>query len=50
MKENRFRLIPVIMTAALILLAFASEVVYLGDFELRFRTRKFNRVLRKRRR
>ena len=46
MKENKFRLIPVIMTAALILLAVGSEVVYLGDFELRFRTRKFNRVLR----
>jgi len=30
----------------LILLAIGAESVYLGDFEFRYRTRKFNRILR----
>jgi len=46
MKEGKLKIIPFILTAFLILLAISAELVYLGDFEYRFRTKRFNRVLK----
>ncbi len=46
MKEGKLKITPFILAAVLILLALAAELVYLGDFEYRFRTKRFNRVLR----
>ncbi len=45
MKKRNFKIVPVIFTVVVILLAMAAESVYLGDFEYRFRTRRFNRIL-----
>jgi two-component system, NtrC family, nitrogen regulation sensor histidine kinase NtrY len=46
MKKGSFKIVPVILTVVVILLAMAAESVYLGDFEYRFRTRRFNRILK----
>jgi len=45
MKGNRNILILGFLTALFILAALISESIYFSDFEYRFRTRKFNRVL-----
>ena len=45
MKGKRYIIILGFLTAVLILAAFISESIYFSDFEYRFRTRKFNRIL-----
>jgi hypothetical protein len=42
---NRFLAWLGITAAALILLAIASESVYFSNFEYRYRTHRFNRIL-----
>ncbi len=46
MKKGNFKIVPVILTVFVILLAMAAESIYLGNFEYRFRTRRFNRILK----
>jgi two-component system nitrogen regulation sensor histidine kinase NtrY len=46
MKEGKLKITPFILTLALIIIAMAAEWLYLGDFEYRIRTGRFNRVLR----
>lgn len=46
MKEGNLKITPFILAAFLILLAMSAELVYLGDFEYRYRTKRFNRVLK----
>ena len=46
MKEDRFKLLSPVLTVVLFLLAVGAEIVYLGDFEYKFRTERFNRILR----
>lgn len=46
MKDGKLKITPFIIAAALILFALAAELIYLGDFEYRFRTKRFNRVLK----
>lgn len=50
MKDRKFRLFPVVLTVVLIFLSIAAEIVYLGNFEFRYRTRKFNRILQEKQR
>jgi hypothetical protein len=50
MKKARFKFIPLWLTVVLILLSIGAESVYLGDFEFRYRTRKFNRILKEKER
>ena len=45
MKGKRAGLILGISTFVLIILALAAETVYFSDFEYRFRTRRFNKIL-----
>ena len=45
MKGNRYILILSFLTAVLVLAALISESIYFSDFEYRFRTGKFNRIL-----
>ncbi|MBN2667213.1 MAG: hypothetical protein JXR67_11935, partial [Bacteroidales bacterium] len=46
MKEGKLKITPFILAVFLILLAMAAELVYMGDFEYRFKTRRFNRLLK----
>ena len=46
MKAIKIKKIPVFLTLILILLAIVAETTYMSDFEFRYRTRKFNRILR----
>lgn len=46
MKEGKLKITPFVLAVFLILLAMAAELVYMGDFEYRFRTRRFNRILK----
>jgi two-component system nitrogen regulation sensor histidine kinase NtrY len=46
MKDGKLKITPVIIAVILVLLAMAAEQVYLGDFEFRFRTKRFNRILK----
>jgi len=46
MKEGRYKIFPPVMTIILFLLAVGAEVLYLGDFEYKYRTNRFNRILR----
>lgn len=46
MKEGKLKITPFILAVFLILLAMAAELVYMGDFEYRFKTRRFNRILK----
>ena len=46
MKDGKLKITPFILAVILILLAMAAELVYLGDFEYRFRTKRFNRILK----
>ncbi len=48
MKKGNFSFLPVILAAVAILLAIASELAYFGDFEYRFRTNRFNRIIKER--
>jgi two-component system nitrogen regulation sensor histidine kinase NtrY len=45
MKGKHYIFILGFLTAALVVAAFVSESIYFSDFEYRFRTRKFNRIL-----
>ncbi len=45
MKESGFKYSLVILTFVMIILAIVAESVYFSDFEYRFRTRRFNRIL-----
>lgn len=45
MREKKYRLFLLISTFVLILLAMAAESLYFSDFEYRFRTKRFNRIL-----
>jgi two-component system nitrogen regulation sensor histidine kinase NtrY len=45
MKENRRRLILVISAVLLLIGAMMAESIYFSDFEYRYRTRRFNRIL-----
>jgi signal transduction histidine kinase len=46
MKEGKLKITPFILAVFLILLAMAAELVYMGDFEYKYKTRRFNRILR----
>lgn len=46
MRSARIRLVLVISTVVLILLSVFAESLYFSDFEYRFRTRRFNRILK----
>ena len=50
MKDGKLKITPFIVAAILILFAIAAELVYMGDFEYRFRTRRFERVLKEKER
>ena len=50
MKDGKIKIAPVILAIGLILLAVVSESIYLGDFEYRFRTNRFNRILKEKER
>ncbi|MCX6254583.1 MAG: ATP-binding protein [Bacteroidia bacterium] len=45
MRDKRLRILLIILTVVLILMAIAAESVYFSDFEYRFRTRMFNKNL-----
>ncbi|HEY5471459.1 MAG TPA: ATP-binding protein [Bacteroidales bacterium] len=45
MSGNRYRIILATLTVVLILTALVAESVYFSDFEYRFRTRMFNKIL-----
>ena len=45
MKGNRYIIFLAFLTAVLIVAALVSESIYFSDFEYRFRTKKFNRIL-----
>lgn len=45
MAINRNKYLPVTLAVVLTIMAIASEFVYFSDFEFRFRTRRFNKVL-----
>jgi len=45
MKENRHRLFLVILTVVIVLAALIAESMHRSDFEDRFRTKRFNRIL-----
>jgi len=45
MKGKKLKITPFILGMVLILFAVAAELIYLGDFEYSFRTRRFNRIL-----
>jgi two-component system, NtrC family, nitrogen regulation sensor histidine kinase NtrY len=46
MKDGKLKITPVIIAAILVLLAMAAEQIYLGDLEFKFRTKRFNRILK----
>jgi hypothetical protein len=46
MKDGKLKISPFILSAALMLFAIAAELVYMGDFEYKFRTKRFERVLK----
>ncbi len=46
MKEKRIRLLLFALTAVVFITALIAESVYFSDFEYRFLTKRFNRVLR----
>src|SRR5664280_440380 len=45
MRANRYPILLSILTVALIILALVAESVYFSDFEYRFRTKMFNKIL-----
>ncbi|MBK7478626.1 MAG: hypothetical protein IPI69_02110 [Bacteroidales bacterium] len=45
MKEGKLKITPFLLAVFLVLLALAAELVYMGNFEYRFLTRRFNRIL-----
>lgn len=45
MTNGNIKIIPFIILIGLILLSITAEKIYLGDFEYRYRTRRFNRIL-----
>ncbi|MBG0858535.1 MAG: hypothetical protein IQL11_03460, partial [Bacteroidales bacterium] len=45
MNEKRYRLVLVIFTIVVAFLAVASESLYFSDFEYRFMTGRFNRII-----
>jgi two-component system, NtrC family, nitrogen regulation sensor histidine kinase NtrY len=45
MKDKRLRILLIISTVLLLLLAIVSESIYFSDFEYRFRTKRFNKIL-----
>jgi signal transduction histidine kinase len=46
MKVGNLKIAPFLLTISLILLAMAAEWIYMGDFDYKFRTRRFNRILK----
>jgi len=50
MKDGKLKIAPFILLIGLILFAIAAESIYLGDFEYRFRTNRFNRILKEKER
>ena len=50
MKDGKIKIAPFILAIGLILFAIASESIYLGEFEYRFRTNRFNRILKEKER
>jgi two-component system nitrogen regulation sensor histidine kinase NtrY len=46
MKVGNLKITPFILTIAFIFLAMTAERIYVGDFEYKFRTRRFNRILK----
>lgn len=45
MNEKRSMMVLLVLTVALLLLSILAEMVYFSDFEYRFRTDRFNKVL-----
>ena len=50
MKDGKIKIAPLILAIGLILIAVVSESIYLGDFEYRFRTNRFSRILKEKER
>ncbi|MGB8490190.1 MAG: HAMP domain-containing protein, partial [Bacteroidales bacterium] len=50
MKEVRHSIFAVILTLVLILLSIGSDALYFSNFEYRYRTKRFNRILREKER
>ncbi|MDP4221731.1 MAG: HAMP domain-containing sensor histidine kinase [Bacteroidota bacterium] len=48
MKKGTFSFLPVILAVAAIIVSIAAEWLYLGDFEYRYRTGRFNRIIKER--
>ena len=46
MKEKRYRIILIISVVAVLLMAIATESLYFSDFEYKFKTERFNKLLR----
>ena len=46
MKTGKIKITPILLAICLLVLAIVAESVYLGDFEYRFRTKRFNRILK----
>ncbi len=44
--NRKIKFLPVILTLIIVLLAIGSEHLYFGNFELRYRTKRFNRIIR----
>jgi hypothetical protein len=45
MKRKQHAILLVILTVVVLLMAVVAESVYFSDFEYRFRTRMFNKIL-----
>jgi signal transduction histidine kinase len=45
MKKREFKITPFLLAAVFVVIAAASESVYYGNFEYKFRTQRFNRIL-----
>lgn len=45
MRSGKIKTTPLMLTVLFALLAIAAELVYSGNFEYRFRTKRFNRIL-----
>jgi len=45
MNGKRYRITLIILTIVLVMMALLAESVYFSDFEYRFRTRRFNKIL-----
>ena len=43
---NKLKYLPAILTIAALLLAFGSDYLYFGNFEYKYRTKRFNKIIK----